>query len=65
VLVFGNSFFSDVPSQAFVSWWFARFFRQYHFVWSPDFDLELIRSVQPDIVLGQTVERFLTRVPQT
>lgn len=63
VLVFGNSFFGggDIPGQ--LAWWGKQFFKEFHHVWRPDFDWALIEEIKPDIVIGQTIERFLRLVP--
>lgn len=63
VLVFGNSFFGggDIPGQ--LAWWGKQFFKEFHHVWRPDFDWSLIEEIEPDIVIGQTIERFLRLVP--
>lgn len=63
LLVFGNSFFEYRLSPLTLGWWFARAFRDYEFIWNPDVDLALVDAVKPDIVIGQTIERFLPRVP--
>ena len=63
LLVFGNSFF-DHP----FSWGFSPFLsqsvREYHFIWSPCVDLSAVNEIQPDIVLAQTCERFLPKLPE-
>jgi hypothetical protein len=65
VLVFGNSFFrSDEEAEA-LSWWFARCFREYHFVWDPTVDFSYVDQVKPDILICQTIERFLPVVPES
>lgn len=63
VLVFGNSFFGagDYPPQ--LSWWFARWFSAFRIVWQPAYDPEIVAAYRPDIVICQTVERFMGRVP--
>ena len=48
-----------------MSWWFARWFRTYHFVWRADVPPGLVEKLKPDIVLCHTVERFLIEVPET
>lgn len=63
VLVFGNSFFDFGSQQEHMSWWFAHYFSEFQFVWTPDVDLELVKKVQPDIVIAQTIERFLPICP--
>jgi hypothetical protein len=63
VLVFGNSFFGDGLYPDRLAWWFARFFKDFRFEWSPAFDYDVIDSYKPDVVIGQTIERFLPKVP--
>lgn len=63
VLVFGNSFFEDGRNASTLSWWFARGFKEFRFEWSPSFDYDVIDSYKPDVVIGQTIERFLPKVP--
>ncbi len=63
VLIFGNSMFERGGKPLTLSWWFARLFREVCFVWSPEVDLRLVREMSPDVVVCQTVERFLRNVP--
>lgn len=63
VLVFGNSFFDFGSQQEHMSWWFAHYFSEFQFVWTPEVDFELVKKVQPDIVIAQTIERFLPICP--
>jgi hypothetical protein len=63
VLVFGNSFFGDGLYPDRLAWWFARFFTDFRFEWSPSLDYDVIDSYKPDVVIGQTIERFLPKVP--
>lgn len=66
VLVFGNSCFGlsgDTPAK--LSWWFAGAFAELHLVWEPAITWELVDEIAPDIVIAQTVERFLPRVPSS
>lgn len=63
VLIFGNSFCERGGSYFSFTWWFIRFFKEVHFVWSPSIDIEYIDKIKPDIVFCQTIERFLTQVP--
>lgn len=65
LLVFGNSFFERGGHPKTLTWWFARMFSELHFVWEPVFDWGYVDRIGPDIVIGQTIERFLTRLPQT
>lgn len=62
LLIFGNSFFEKSPSWGMTPF-FAALFGETHFVWSPNIDCETIDRVKPDIVLYQTCERFLSRIP--
>lgn len=64
VVCFGNSFFERGGSSTHLSWWFSRLFREFHFVWSVDFDWDYLDSVAPDAVIAQSIERFLRRPPQ-
>jgi hypothetical protein len=63
VVVFGNSFFSDGSWAGLLSWWGKHLFAEFHFIWDPAFDWDLVDELAPDIVIGQTVERFLRTVP--
>ncbi|WP_145962912.1 hypothetical protein [Mangrovicoccus ximenensis] len=63
VLVFGNSFFATGENSTQLSFWISRLFAETKFVWSPAFDWDLVRDFAPDIVIGQTIERFLMEVP--
>jgi hypothetical protein len=63
VVVFGNSFFSEGNWAGLLSWWGKHLFAEFHFIWDPVFDWDLIDELAPDIVIGQTVERFLPAVP--
>ena len=47
-----------------LSWWFARIFAEFHFVWDPRMDAEYVAAEKPDWVICQTVERFLPSVPE-
>ena len=62
VLVFGNSFFGTGDFAGYLSWWGKHLFREFHFHWGPDIDWDLMDELKPDLVVGQTVERFLNRV---
>ena len=63
VVAFANSFFERAGTARSLSWWFCRVFREFHFVWSPDLDMNYVRREQPDLVICQTIERFLGRLP--
>ena len=63
-MVFGNSFFERGAQSWRLSWWFKHFYREFIFCWNPALDLELVEKFQPDLVICQTVERFLTQIPK-
>lgn len=63
IIVFGNSFFGHGTMSRELSWWGRMFFREFHFVWNPDIDWNIVDRVEPDIIIGQTIERFLPVVP--
>lgn len=62
ILVVGNSFFERIPSWG-MSPIFAAIFDSFGFYWAPNLSPELINAFRPDIVVAQTCERFLTRLP--
>ena len=64
LLVFGNSFFERGGHPKTLTWWFARMFTEFHFIWHPDFDWDYVDQASPDVVIGQTIERFLNRLPE-
>ena len=63
LLVFGGSSFERGTATRGLSWWCKATFREFHFHWAAEFDERLIRELQPDVIIGQTAERFLVRVP--
>jgi alginate O-acetyltransferase complex protein AlgJ len=65
VVVFGDSYgFGDSGYQG-LSWWLAQIFREVHFVWVPfGWDPEYLDSVNAGVVVCETAERFLGRVPR-
>ncbi|ATV16436.1 hypothetical protein CFN58_26245 [Pseudomonas avellanae] len=64
VVCFGDSFFERGEVSNTLSWWFSRLFTEFHFCWSPEQSEEYITSVSPDIVISETIERFLTVLPK-
>lgn len=64
VICFGNSFMDRGQTSGHLTWWFARIFREFHFIWDPEFDHEYIDQLNPDFVFGQTIERYLHRTPR-
>lgn len=65
VLCFGGSSFERGEVSSTLSWWCARLFSEFHFYWSPDSLHDAIKDVSPDVVICQTIERFLTLVPRS
>lgn len=65
VMVFGDSTFGTGAHSAQLSWWASRAFRETHFTWSNTLDQGYVAAVQPDLVICQTIERFLGRLPET
>jgi len=63
VLLFGNSFADNPPFQGSLSYWFSTWFEEYHFVFAPSLDADYARKISPDILICQTVERFMPELP--
>ncbi len=63
IIIFGNSLFGEGTSPTTLNWWFARTFSLLKFVFTPEYDHELTMEFRPDIVICQTIERFLKIVP--
>jgi hypothetical protein len=65
VVIFGDSYgFGDNAYQG-LSWWLAQVFREVHFVWVPfGWDPKYLDSVNAELVVCQTAERFIARVPR-
>ena len=64
VVAFGNSFFERGGSARSLSWWFARAFSEFHFVWESEMSHDYIAKVAPDWVICQGIERFMPQVPR-
>ena len=64
VVAFANSFFELGVEANRISWWMSRWFSEFHFIWTPEIDYDYIDKVKPDIVIAQTIERFLVRAPR-
>jgi len=64
VVAFANSFFERGVLSTQLSWWCARLFSEFHFIWSPALRAEYVEEVKPDAVICQTIERFLRVVPE-
>jgi hypothetical protein len=65
VVAFANSFFERGAAPRGLSWWFKHLFREFHFVWSPDMQRDYITGANFDLVVCQTIERFVYRVPRS
>ncbi|NMH58561.1 hypothetical protein [Alteromonas ponticola] len=65
ILVFGNSFFAEGTSQYHLTWWLSQYFAQVHFVWAVSPDWKLVDKMQPDILICQTIERFMRNPPKS
>ena len=63
VIIFGNSMFERGGSPLSISWWFCRLFAKTRFVWNSTMNQQMIHDFKPDIVICQTVERFMRVVP--
>jgi hypothetical protein len=62
VVAFANSFFERGGAATTLSWWASRCFREFHFLWETNVNYDYVRLVRPDVVICQTVERFIRRV---
>lgn len=65
VVCFGNSFCDRGQTSGHLTWWFARMFSEFHFIWDAAVDDAYVDVVGADLVLGQAIERYLLRVPKT
>ncbi|WP_155642337.1 hypothetical protein [Pseudomonas alabamensis] len=63
VLCFGGSSFERGQVSSTLSWWFSRLFKEFHFCWSPEYLPNLVNQVRPDLVVCQSIERFLNVLP--
>ncbi len=63
VVAFGNSFFERGGDARSLSWWFARAFSEFHFLWEAEMQQDYIDRIAPDWVICQTIERFMPQVP--
>lgn len=65
VIAFAGSTFALGENILQLSWWCARYFSEFHFVWDTNFDYNYIDKHKPDIVIGQSRERYLNRAPKS
>lgn len=64
LLCFGNSFFGTGEFSSNLTWYFARLFRNFDFYWQPRINRETIFMDRPDIVICQTIERYMCAIPR-
>jgi alginate O-acetyltransferase complex protein AlgJ len=65
VVVFGDSYGFGDEAYRGLSWFLAQAFREVHFVWVPfGWDPEYLDRVGAELVVCQTAERFIARVPR-
>lgn len=57
LLCFGTSTFGNGDTSTRLSWWLSRLFTEYTFKWTTGFDEELVRRIEPDFVICETVDR--------
>lgn len=65
VVIFGDSTFGTGAHSAQLSWWASRLFQEVHFIWGNTLDRDYLIKIQPDLVICQTIERFLGRLPES
>jgi len=63
LLLFGSSFSDHRAECGLLTFLAALHFREVHFVWSADLDLDLIGRIAPDVAVVEMPERFLTTCP--
>lgn len=65
LVVFGDSYAFGDDAYRGLSWFLAQVFAEVHFVWVPfGWDPDYLDSVGAELVVCQTAERFITRVPR-
>ena len=64
LFVAGNSFCGTGDNQTTLNWWLSRIFREIYFDFNPSLDLTILDDFTPDVVITQTIERFLSFVPE-
>ncbi len=65
LVLFGDSYGIGDDDYQGLSWWLAQIFREVHFVWVPfGWDTDYLDSVNAELVVCETAERFLGRVPR-
>ena len=61
VILFGDSFSEYRPN--LLTGMLAETFRELHFIWSTSLDNSYINNTRPDIVISESAERFMTKLP--
>lgn len=64
VMVFGSSSFGAGDHSEHLGWWAKHLFSEFRMRWQAEFDWEHIEQVRPEVVIGQTIERFMPEVPR-
>lgn len=65
VVVFGDSYGFGDEAYPGLTWFLAQVFREVHFVWVPfGWDPDYLDRVGAELVVCQTAERFIARVPR-
>jgi len=61
VMLFGDSF--SEYREHLLTGMLAETFREVHFVWNGSIDYKYVDRIQPDVVITELAERFMTRIP--
>jgi len=60
-MLFGDSF--SECREHLLTGMLAETFREVHFIWNANIDYEYVNFIQPDVVITELAERFMTRIP--
>lgn len=63
-MAFGSSSFGPGEDSEHLGWWAKHLFAEFRMRWQAEFDWEEIERVRPDVVIGQTIERFMPQIPE-
>jgi len=61
IMLFGDSF-SEYRNHLLTGM-LAETFREVHFIWNGSIDYKYVDRIQPDVVITELAERFMTRIP--
>lgn len=64
VMVFGSSSFGPGDDSEHLGWWAKHLFSEFRMRWQSEVDWQEVERVRPDVVIAQTIERFMPRVPR-